>query len=203
MGRKLYTEKQLERIRELYSTVHPRDIADELGITEKRVRYLINNVLKISLRKEGKFSREYTSEELEILGNPTLTDYEKHKLLPERTDGSVRRTRRRLKLESKKVVFNRQFTHLGYTLVRSNGTYVRRNRKVMSEIIGRELSNDEHVHHINGDKSDDRPENLYICSKNKHHSLHYQALDIVYYLLEKGIVKFDRENGEYVLCQNL
>jgi hypothetical protein len=53
----------------------------------------------------------------------------------------------------------------------SNG-YVLRARVVAETAIGRSLAKGEHVHHINGDKSDDRPENLQVLTVQQHHKLH-------------------------------
>lgn len=45
-------------------------------------------------------------------------------------------------------------------------------RLVMEELLGRDLTANEHVHHINGVKTDNRPENLQVMSNADHQRLH-------------------------------
>jgi hypothetical protein len=52
-----------------------------------------------------------------------------------------------------------------------------RYRLVMEEHLGRRLTSDEHVHHLNGDRADDRLENLRLVTTVEHARLHQPEHD--------------------------
>ena len=62
----------------------------------------------------------------------------------------------------------------GYIIVRHplTGLYVKEHRLMVEIFLGRNLRKTEQVHHRNGDKTDNRIENLEIVDKKAHSRLH-------------------------------
>ena len=50
--------------------------------------------------------------------------------------------------------------------------WIPEHRLVMSQILNRNLSTGEFVHHINGKRDDNRPENLVLLSRSEHNVIH-------------------------------
>lgn len=60
----------------------------------------------------------------------------------------------------------------GYIRVREENKEYDEHRLLMETILGRKLGHNEVVHHINGDKTDNRIENLQVLTRAEHSSIH-------------------------------
>jgi len=84
----------------------------------------------------------------------------------------------------KKEIVSYGFKYMGGPKKESNpyvtkmidGIRYKFHRKVMEDHIGRKLNRNEHVHHINGDKKDNRIDNLQIVSPSQHAKLHHPPI---------------------------
>lgn len=70
---------------------------------------------------------------------------------------------------------------------------------VAEKFLGRRLlKGKEVVHHWNGEKLDNRPENLLVCTKSQHRVLHRQLEVIGYELIQRGLIVC--RDGRYQLA---
>jgi len=86
-----------------------------------------------------------------------------------------------------------------YRQININGDFVAEHRYLMEQKLNRKLTNDELVHHINGDSSDNRIENLRIVSRKEHAFLHQNHKDNrkpVAYKVDEDVLKEFNEKAK-------
>lgn len=70
--------------------------------------------------------------------------------------------------------------------------------------IGRKLLSTEPVHHIDGNKTNNDYDNLYICeSKEKHGLVHGSLEKVAFELYRNGYIKFNEDTGEYYISEQI
>lgn len=80
----------------------------------------------------------------------------------------------------------------------------RREHQIVAEqMLGRKLEKGEVVHHINGDKGDNRQENLLVATRQEHNRIHGQLEGLSFLLLQKGDIWFCKECRLYVLKEDV
>jgi len=68
--------------------------------------------------------------------------------------------------------------------------YVSEHRMVASEMLGRPLTKQDIIHHIDGDRTNNNEQNLFITNKRGHRLAHANLMQIGYELLKQGKIRF-------------
>lgn len=97
----------------------------------------------------------------------------------------------------------------GYQKIQvSRKKYRLEHRLLFEEHLGRSLTNEEIIHHIDGNKLNNRLENLDLCpTKGVHTKAHHSLESLGFLLLKAGYAYYDRNTHTYVahdkLCELL
>lgn len=76
--------------------------------------------------------------------------------------------------------------------------YIYEHRLVMEQHLGRMLTKDERIHHLDGNKRNNAPDNLRLCETDKEHTeLHAKEQRFVERLIQEGKVIFDESISDF------
>jgi hypothetical protein len=71
---------------------------------------------------------------------------------------------------------------------------------VMEMYLQRRIEKGEIIHHIDGNKRNNKLENLFLTTVTEHNKLHAESESIIFELVKKGMVIFNRETARYELA---
>ena len=122
-----------------------------------------------------------------------------------RTYQGIRGQAQRLKLTYKRYGaangnWKGGLSYLKSGYVRNNVTNKNIHTETIEEYLGRKLIKGEIIHHIDGDKSNNKLENLLLCeSISEHRKLHGSLEKAAYEFVKSGRIKFLRDERRYIL----
>lgn len=193
-----FTTEEINFITNNYKELSVKEIAKTLGRSLKGTRAKIERLnLNLSNLKRNQ-PHEWTEYELNYLNDNyrTMSDA---KIGCALNMSPTKIFYKRIELGLTKHKYEPYIAN-EYTYQYIDGKRVCLHRNVMENHLGRSLTKEERVHHIDGDKTNYSLDNLYLCENRSKHMLVHASLEtIAFELVKQGVIKFDKSLGKYHL----
>lgn len=196
LNSKRYSKDEIDFICSNYDKLSVKEIAQALNRSPKGIRNKIE-ALKLPLCTLNR-NKPYDWSDYEITyikeHYKTMSDAKMGKAL-NLSHSMVCRKRLELGLNNHKY---EPFIAGEYVFQYVDGKRICLHRAAMEKKIGRKLTKSERVHHIDGNKTNYDPNNLYLCKDRSEHMLVHSSLEkVAFELFRQGIIKFDPISGKY------
>jgi len=212
MKRSWWSKEELEYLKNNAKNKSVKEMSNYLQRTPKAVRNRLE-IIGISLRDLKNIQFESWSEEednflRENYCNMTVKELEQHL---NRTEKAIRSRKNKLKLNNKYDNLREKRGKEYY--INSDGYYITYNKElkkyngshrvIYEEYYGIKLKSNQYIHHIDGNKKNNKIENLLLCNGCKEHTLiHKQLETISYQLIQEGYIIFDKNKKQYIANPN-
>lgn len=200
-----WSESELQYLRENWRRYSSNEVSAILNRSPKSVRTKAERLGIRLLKNKGAGSVQWTESEKQILKDNIRTSIKRiAELIPAHTILAIKAKRAKLKYFNKTLPKHTSagYKITGYKKMQDGKRKMRyEHREVVESFIGRSLDNFEQVHHIDFNKQNNDIGNLFLCrDAEEHRTLHHSLNPLVSELLERGIIKFNREEKKYQLC---
>lgn len=193
-------------IKNNYEKMTVKELSEKFGVSNKAMRSKMER-LNLNLEHLGRIKKcDWSSEDIQYLKENWMYMYDKDiakHLGEDRGFNAEIVGRKRLSLGLKGKSNRVRTDKSGYKYHIDYDKRVFTHRENMSKSLGRELSKEEIVHHLDGDKGNDDLSNLLLTSAGEHQRLHDQLEKIGMNLFKSGFIKFDFDKREYYLVDSL
>ena len=197
-----YTKEEDDYIIANYEHTPKRIIGEKLGRDPKSIQ---KRARVLGVKKEP--VRVWTKEEDDYIlkahnNGDTLT---KTAQSLKRNINETQNRAHKLGIKSWQHIKEGKRTKEGYDVIayRHNKPTIMKHRRVVENILGRELRSDEIVHHIDADVNNNEPINLFLCNSREHALCHWslrkclRAGENAKELIKSGEIVFNKQLGKY------
>jgi len=201
-----FTEREDEFIKANIGRLGCTDIARHL---DRNPASVVSRATTLGLRKPNRTVRRFTAKEDGFIrshaGKLSLQEISERL---GRSTGSVYGRGRKLGVffDRKKRTARPTLTSQGYVRIPIEEGGKRRwtleHIYIAEQAIGRRLQGSEQIHHINFHRRDNQLENLHLFSDGvAHNNANASIFRLVNELLGRSTIRFNRDTGEYELCE--